>query len=689
MMDGVETRNDGRAYRRRQIEDLEAEYKVPIEWADGPIRDRFRKVTNKCCLLLFILCMLAMISTAAYAFLNSEADAISRVYDSSGNNCGDNNAKDFPYLYLMTFKAPYKSVCVSKCPTFDYNEIKYNASGHHPLAAETPGAEPLDFKTFSKNYAGLSKVHSPKITPKEAFGYDKGWANNYFTEDQFNTYTRRFKIDCLPNKEFHNCEVDNENFYAYDSYGILNLVCVPLTPKAALMFNKVSKKFNTGVAGDIKEAMGLFGWGALIALGASLAFIILIYCCTTLIAWVLLLTLALTFIAAGALVIFNYTYTGPLNNAFNAARVKFLQFLVENKTLMLTLSVISILLGLFTFFVMCKFRKYVRTAIPMLSYAASTTLKNGMLILLSAFTLALQIAVFFAEIYIVLRIYTTGREIHENKQGSPFVAFEMDEYKYAMLALHAFGAYWLLITLNNFNDFVTAAITCNIYFRQHTVIKNLNIFCHCLGHHIGSIAWSIILLPVLIFKLALGWLDYLTTSDNPNCLQRLFRKLFCLCCWCYENFIDRFSESYFPIVYMGSENFYPANTRFYYLKEKYSDEAYMISIIGELFGVVGKILIAFLTTYCSYVIYNNSMELGQNIEHVGTMFVLTFIIGFFIGSLFVNLFATTYDTIMVCYLIERNIQEHYGTAQLKCPEEVAVIMREIQAENDRKYKRLV
>lgn len=688
MVDGVETQNSGRSYRKRQLEDLEAEYKVPLEWADGPIKDKFRRVTNKGCYLLFILCLFAMIGTAIYAVHNSDADAISRIYDSSGNNCGDGAAKAYPYLYLMTFKAPYKSVCVSECPTFDYNQIKYNADGKHPSAPGSPGAESLDFKEFSKKYAGLSKTKSATITPKDAFGYDQGWANKYFTEEQFNTYTKRTQINCLPNSEFHNCKVDNEKFFAYDSYGIMNLVCVPLAPKAALLFNKVSSKFGNGIIGDITEAMGLFGWGSLIALGASLIFLILILCCTSLITWILLLTLALTFFAAGSFIIYSYTYPGPLNSAFNAARVKFLEFLIENKILMMTLSTISILLGFFTLFVMCKFAKYVRTAIPILSYAAKTTLKNILLILLSAMTITFQVGVFFLEIYILLRIYTTGKEIHENKQGSPFVSFEITDFKFAILVLHVFGAYWLIITLNNFNDFVTAAITCNIYFKQHTTIKNLNIFCHCLGHHIGTIAWSIILLPIMAFKIAFGWIDYLLTSDSPNALQRFLRKLLCVCCYFYENFVDRFSESYFPITYMGSENFHPANTRFYYLKEKYSDESYMITLIGDIFGLVGKLLIAFLTTYCSYIIYNNSIELQQNIDYVGVLFVLTFILGFVIGSLFINLFATTYDTIMVCYLIERNIQEHYGTSQLKCPEEIAQVMKEIQTEHDRKYKRL-
>lgn len=688
MMDGVETKSEGRLFRKRQLEDLEAEYKVPAKWAEGPIRDKFRSGTNKCCYLIFVMVLLSMIGTAIYAIQISNHREISTIYDSSGTRCGHGEAKGRPLLYLMTFTAPYKSVCVSKCPSFDYNEIRYNADGKHAPKPNTPESQLLGLVAFSKEHAGLSRTTNAKISPEEMFGYDDGWVNGYFTADQFKQYTERTKIDCLPNNEITSCAVDNKNMFAYDSYDILNLVCVPLQPKAALIFNKVSAKLGGGVVGDISEAMNLYIMSAIIALSASLIFLILVFCCTYLVTWALLLSMAATFIATGALIIYSYVHPQSMNHAFNALRIKFLQFLIDNRILMLTLSGISILCGLFTLFALCKFRKYFRVAIPILSYAAKTTLKNVLLIILSALTLAIQVGVFFVEIYILARIYTSGEIRHSTKQGSPFAYRNVDEPIFAMLVLHAFGAYWLLVTLNNFNDFVTAAITCNIYFRQHTTINNLNIFCHTLGHHVGSIAWSIILLPLMVFKLMFGWLDFLLTSNDPNCLQRFFRKLLCLCCWCYENLVDRFSESYFPVVYMGCENFWTANSRFYFLKEKYSDEYYTISLVGDLFSMVGKLLIAFLTTYFSFVYYQNSIELQQNIDYVGLMFGLAFGLGFFIGSLFINLFATTYDTIMVCYLIERNIQENYGTAQLKCPDEIVQALKEVQSENDRKYNRL-
>ena len=123
---------------------------------------------------------------------------------------------------------------------------------------------------------------------------------------------------------------------------------------------------------------------------------------------------------------------------------------------------------------------------------------------------------FFLEIYVLLRIYTSGKEIHEKKNGSPFVSYEMTKTNKILAILHFFGMYWVIITLNNFNDFVCSAVTVNYYFK--TDIKNIRIFCHSLGYNLGSVAWSIVLLPTLLVKLVFGIFDYCLTSSNPNFL---------------------------------------------------------------------------------------------------------------------------------------------------------------------------
>ncbi len=518
---------------------------------------------------------------------------------------------------------------------------------------------------------------------EEAFAFNEEWVNGYFTETQWENYIKDYKLECLANEEFKDCKNEKGKFYIYDTYPVLNAFCVPLSPKPALLFNKVSNKFDHGTIGDITDAKWLFTYCALIALGISLLFLILICMCTTLITWILVIGLGLTFILFGVMIILNLYYTGPLNAGVNAARVKYLYFMMSYKQEMLAISIVLIILGFIVFFLICKFRKYVKTAIPILSLASKASLKNFLLIILSIVIIVIQIGVFFVELYMILRIYTSGDEIHDDADGSPFVSYEMTESQKWMTVLHFFGMYWLIITLNNFNDFVCAAVTVNYYFK--TDIQNMRIFCHSLGHNLGSVAWSIILLPTLLVKMVFGIFDYCLTSDNPNGCQRFLNNIFCPCCWCYEKFIDRFSEAYFPITYMGSENFCTATTRYYYLSEKYHDETSMILMMGGFFGIVGKLLISMMTGYLGYIIYQHSMELQQNIDHVGVMLFLCFLVGFFVGSLFINLYSTTYEAIMVCYLMEKNIEDIHGVPVENCPQEIREVMNQLK--ND-KYEQL-
>lgn len=326
------------------------------------------------------------------------------------------------------------------------------------------------------------------------------------------------------------------------------------------------------------DAIPLFVWCSIFALVLSLIFMILICACTTLVTWLMVITLGVVLILFGAFVIFAVHNPGPLNDGTNAARVKYLSYIMNHKVGLTIAAVVFILLGLFVFFLIFKFSKYIKSSIPILDLASKATLKNILLIFLSIFTIMAQIAIFFGELYIILRIYTSGEEQHDESSGSPFVTYQNGEFAKFSMLIHGFGLYWLIIVLNNFNDYVCAAITVNYYFK--TDISNARIFCHTLGHNVGTVAWSVILLPILLVKLVFGWMDYLLTSENPNGLQRFFNKILCPCCWCYEVLIDRFSENSFPISYMGSEGFFKSNTRYYYLSEKYSEETYMISLIG-------------------------------------------------------------------------------------------------------------
>ena len=75
------------------------------------------------------------------------------------------------------------------------------------------------------------------------------------------------------------------------------------------------------------QAKHLFIYCALIAIGLSIAYLLLSCLMTSLIVWVMMIGLGLVFIVFGSYVMYTFYNPGPLNDAFNPARIKYLAFL--------------------------------------------------------------------------------------------------------------------------------------------------------------------------------------------------------------------------------------------------------------------------------------------------------------------------------------------------------------------------
>lgn len=674
--------------RQEYVRELTAEHKIPETWGIGPVRNPDRRCTDKWCYVLFIITLLAMIAVAIWALMTADPRGIAKAYDSSGNICGKGIAENYPILYLQTFEAPYKSVCVSECPSFDYNQIKYNSNGisTYPEGGIIPG---LDFSEFSRSYAGNSYTNAPDMTEAEAFGYNPSWTNGYFTQAQWNAYTRNYKIDCLPNNQIKSCKIESGKFYAYDSYDTLGKICTPLGTKSGLMFTKVEEAFGNGNFSDVGHAFGIYGWVALSAFLLSFFFLIIMCLCPTLISYLLFIVFGLACIAVGAMIFVSYGYVGKLNDPVNGLRVKYIQFIITFRIPLLIFATFMILFGLFVFYLMCKYRQNIQHAIPLLKYASKSSLKNCMLIFLSVVVLLVQIGVFWLELYIILKIYSTGEESTNFGNGQPYATYDLGPMQIFGLILHIFGAYWLIVTLNNFNDFVCSAVTVNHFFHGHLwrEIQSLNTFCHSLGHHVGTVNYSLLYLPAFAIKIVFGPLDWITASDHPNCLQRCIRKLFC-CCFCiYDKLVRPFVANIYPLTYMGCENFGTATKRHFYLTEKYHDEADAIIVVGEFFSIIGKLLVMVATSGIGYVIYKSNLTYQQNISNVSMMFFVMAFIGFIVGSLSINLFSTTYQTCVMCWLIEFDLYEsNNGNYSEKMPNELKETFKELEVLRNKTYR---
>jgi hypothetical protein len=343
------------------------------------------------------------------------------------------------------------------------------------------------YSEFASKWSGRPVTHTKNMQDDEIFGYSPGFVNDYFTEEQWDQYlSKRIKLECSPNDQVTSCDYKKGETWIYDSYPILGVVCAPLAPKTALYFFRISSKINHGSIGDVLESWKIFVYVSFIALAVSLLLLLFTRFCGKLIIMIMAIFTVLTLLTLG-IMIFAHYFIFPVDNFAEAhLHLKYRVFLKKNKMLFLMFAVCSIFLSFALTVLLCNFQKELNLAYPVLEIAAHCSISNILLILLSIFVLICQFFVLLFEIFVIMRLYVMGDEINDIENGSPFVDYETNTITHWLVALHVFGTYWVIIFLNHFNDFINTSLSVNYYF--DTKLKNLNIFCHTLGHNCGSIA---------------------------------------------------------------------------------------------------------------------------------------------------------------------------------------------------------
>ena len=132
------------------------------------------------CLLACVgFLVLFIIFAFTYGFWNNYR-LLTKPMDSDARICGQDEAvKNFPFLYIFKFEKNYRSVCVSSCLKFDYNQIKYNSTG-----AATDYIRPLYYENYTTIVPRSYLTGAGSGANKSSnFDYDDDFAASYFTKD--------------------------------------------------------------------------------------------------------------------------------------------------------------------------------------------------------------------------------------------------------------------------------------------------------------------------------------------------------------------------------------------------------------------------------------------------------------------------------------------------------------------------
>ena len=288
--------------RVSNIDDGYTGQKMPARLGKGPVSNR--TVTDIICCICFALFIVIFILICILYSIRGSVSKATELVDSEGNTCGvDEKVANKPYLYFFKFDPNYKSVCVSECPKFDYNQIKYNSTGNESISVKF---EPLYAEDLKSKTDPAWKAPDPAYTKKYDFDYDEKFARGYYTKDQWDAYIARFQIDCYQNADVPTCKNDpSKTNYIYDSRLGSHKICNIYDPSLASFFDKINSLLRSTKSGfdNLLEAKWMLLISVFTAFIVALLFLALCNLIMPIIIWVQL-GITLLFCAALAVMFF-------------------------------------------------------------------------------------------------------------------------------------------------------------------------------------------------------------------------------------------------------------------------------------------------------------------------------------------------------------------------------------------------
>jgi hypothetical protein len=639
--------------------------KVPASFGGGP-RDP-KKCTDILCCLIFVCFVGGIVAAAFLHYPTSKIGIMLTPRDSDGNMCGVSpKTKDYPYLYMVKFSSPYRSVCVKECLKFDFNQIRYNSTG-----ANLTKISPVYYEDFAAavklhNTSWDNKTQSPNVTSVDdpnLFAYDPEAAQGYYTEGQFNNYVKHLNLECMTNSNVSSCahNPSNKVFY-YDSRSVMFNICFPLAPKL-LKYSYFSGDLKTGYVADLKASW----WIILVAVCSTVVigilFLIIGSYFLPILLWVQIFLAVMLLLCLGILGIFmaiayhNPSLQAGLESASAySASVKSQYETLKNRIWILWVgSIVLIILAILIVVMVVKNYKGIKVALGVLKFSSVFMMKNILVVGVSIFAFMMQVVTFLLTVWALLIIHTSG-DIESDGSGSPIPKFHYNFGKWCLWVAGIIVVYWTVVFWNNFADIVCGGATCNYYFGNTVGVFKTSI--QCALYHSGSVAFaSLILIPVTIVQICFGWFYAMATDDQPNAVQKCMTKVCCCTITPYQKWFNRVSEVGLTMTYFSSCNFCPSTKRNHYLNRRVGDSIGHVGFIGTLFKITGVLAIAGL----NYMIYNwlitDTDYFKTRVQNPLVPLFAIFVFGVVVAALFMGIYSTSTDAALMCYLIELDLDK--------------------------------
>eukprot|EP00927_Polykrikos_kofoidii_P008087 TRINITY_DN13345_c0_g2_i1.p1 TRINITY_DN13345_c0_g2~~TRINITY_DN13345_c0_g2_i1.p1 ORF type:complete len:694 (-),score=111.93 TRINITY_DN13345_c0_g2_i1:216-2039(-) len=588
-----------------------------------------------------------MVYVMYYALSNGDPRRLTHGFDYTGALCGvSENVSSKPFLYwcggdgmmiegfpsTLNFEDP---ICVEECPT--------SAS-----VTTSPAA--------TSAHAGLPELYCPTAT-----------ATSETITGTFPEITRTQTIVQSVVKQT-----------AYKTKKFMHRYCLPDLPTNSTLFQSVmnSSVISSGTQQATDAFMGIaVAWPVLavaagVALLLSFLYLFMLRKFARPLIYVSLLLLLLGLLAlGGGLLVTSLNLTG--NQDKNPIFHRYAQAEAALYSQILAGIAFAFFLA-FTILLMCC-RSVIETALGCVEAACECMFNECDLLIQPVVDMLLRFTCFIGLLYGFVYVISIG-----NIEASSSVtvaghsvagvgrSFQYSEEEQYMIIYYIFGYFWIMELFHALGQFVISYMVVLWYYTRkgENDRKKLVVGALCRGYgagvvHLGSLAvGSFLIATCRMARLILGFIAKQSEAAGNGALACIAKALMC-CVDCFKRFLEYINKNAYIDVAINSNSFMTAAVNSFQFIMKQGVSIVFLNGACTVFVLAGVSLITLITGYGSYLFVTNyepymSDSSDLYVSDPQVVAAAAGAVGLVISLCFMMVFDTTADTLLYCFVWNKN-----------------------------------
>jgi hypothetical protein len=212
-----------------------------------------------------------------------------------------------------------------------------------------------------------------------------------------------------------------------------------------------------------------------------------------------------------------------------------------------------------------------------------------------------------------------------------------------------FGLLWIMAFIIACSDFIIIVAACTWYF-SHTsdtdgeaeVMLGLKwIF----KYHGGSLSFgSLIIAIVMMIRIVFEFIRNRVENANDiagNCCVSCLLCCVTCCLTCCQKFVDFINKNAYIQVVMANTSFCSSGVTAFSIIMKHAGKFGIVSGIGGIFVILGKMCIASLSTLFGFFLIEFMGEIHSKISSPYLPLMVMFLLSYIIASVFISIYSTS------------------------------------------------